>query len=71
MNHHAFRPPTICPHCGTNRPPAHHLRDHGNALPNVAIAAGYCPELVARRTRTGTNSQHFAASDQRIAAAED
>ena len=53
-----------CPHCGADRIPAHHLRDHGTADPDEAIAAGYCPYLVRRR-----DSLHH--DDARTAARED
>lgn len=57
-----------CPHCGADRLPAHHFRDHGSADPDEAIAAGYCPTLVRARDRATIDLHH---DDQRIAARED
>lgn len=38
-----------CPHCDSTRVFPHHLRDTGDMDPAEAIAAGYCPTLVAKR----------------------
>lgn len=38
-----------CPHCGHDRPASHHLRDAGDATPELATELGYCPVLAAKR----------------------
>lgn len=38
-----------CPHCGSSRISAHHLRDTGDLDPATAAELGYCPTLVAKR----------------------
>lgn len=40
-----------CPHCLQTRIQAHHARDTGDMNPADAVAAGYCPTLVAKRNR--------------------
>lgn len=38
-----------CPHCGSSRISAHHLRDTGDLDPALAVELGYCPKLVEKR----------------------
>jgi len=44
--------PLPCPHCDDTRPTPHHYRDTGNLDATEAQAAGYCPQLAARRNWT-------------------